>query len=1068
MVKAMNLKPNKNLKNHRYSDCIQALSVRETRYRLVFSTCRCLQKMALSFLATWFFLLSASSAAQSSYYLFESGHVRPVALSPDGSQFFAVNTPDNRLEIYSVTSEGLQHQHSVPVGMEPVAVAARNNNEVWVVNHLSDSVSIVDVSAVEPSVSATLMVGDEPRDIVFAGTGNGRAYISTARRGQHFSDDSLIGLPGAGDPQLATDGTSRSSVWIFDSANLGTDSAVGGLPLGIIEFFSDTPRALTKSADGNTVYLAAFKSGNQTTALSETVVCDGFQVSGGSGCGINAPGGVPGPVGNDPALVTGVADAPEVGIIVKFNGSQWVDSIGRDWSDLVTFSLPDTDVFAFNANVTSPLDFNLVEYSGVGTILFNMAVNPVSGKVYVTNTESPNHIRFEGSGHHGGSTVQGHLSRSQISVLDPATQSVSVNHINQHIDYSKLHTDNDPLVDAEINAMRPHTLSIPLQIEVSSDGTTAYMAAMGSSKIGVFATADLEDPAFAANFDPTTKSTLYIDTAGGPTGFVLDETNGKLYVMQRFDHTIAEISLTTGDTLATHAIVDPEPASITEGRPFLYDGLLSSGNGESSCASCHIFGTMDQLAWDLGDPDVRVSATNNQPSLLSVLGAPTTSAPFHPMKGPMTTQTLKGMATHGAMHWRGDRVDGLAVDDCDGSSISMAACDEELSFNNFRVAFEGLLGRDGMISANDMQKFTDFTLQMILPPNPVANLDNSFTTEQANAASFFNAGLTDGGVITCNQCHVLDAASGFFGSGGFESQEGEPQNFKVAHLRNMYDKVGLSGTSLFGSPGGTGAMVRGFGYLHDGSVGSVRDFVAGSVFGLNATQIEEMTQLMLAFPSDLAPIVGQQVTLDDTNATVANPRVDMLRQRAQAGFTSFILGGLTTECDLIVKAQINGQQRGWLMQPDGSYLDDMGAIISDAALRSLAPSSPLTFTCAVPGSGFRMALDRDEDSITDGNDNCSALANLDQSNFDADAQGDACDSDDDNDSLSDEEELALGTNGLNPDTDGDGFDDGAEVAAGSDPLSSVSVPGGVNVPMAPLAVALLLLALATVRRRLSL
>ena len=28
---------------------------------------------------------------------------------------------------------------------------------------------------------------------------------------------------------------------------------------------------------------------------------------------------------------------------------------------------------------------------------------------------------------------------------------------------------------------------------------------------------------------------------------------------------------------------------------------------------------------------------------------------FHPMKGPMTTQSLRGMANHGPMHWRGDR-----------------------------------------------------------------------------------------------------------------------------------------------------------------------------------------------------------------------------------------------------------------------------------------------------------------------------------------------------------------------------------------------------------------------------
>ena len=39
--------------------------------------------------------LSAAPAA-ASFVTFESGQVRPLALSPDGSQLFAVNTPDDR------------------------------------------------------------------------------------------------------------------------------------------------------------------------------------------------------------------------------------------------------------------------------------------------------------------------------------------------------------------------------------------------------------------------------------------------------------------------------------------------------------------------------------------------------------------------------------------------------------------------------------------------------------------------------------------------------------------------------------------------------------------------------------------------------------------------------------------------------------------------------------------------------------------------------------------------------------------------------------------------------------
>src|SRR3954466_14677441 len=111
---------------------------------------------------------SLAFAAPSSFTEFETGQVRPLALSPDGTHLFAVNTPDDRLEIFSVAVGGVTKVGSVPVGLDPCAVARRSNTEVWVVNHLSDSVSVVDVS--DPTaarVVRTLLVGDEPRDLVF-------------------------------------------------------------------------------------------------------------------------------------------------------------------------------------------------------------------------------------------------------------------------------------------------------------------------------------------------------------------------------------------------------------------------------------------------------------------------------------------------------------------------------------------------------------------------------------------------------------------------------------------------------------------------------------------------------------------------------------------------------------------------------------------------------------------------------------------------------------------------------------------------------------------------------------
>ncbi len=147
----------------------------------------------------------------------------------------------------------------VAVGLEPVAVAARTDDENWVVNHLSDSISIVSLAGT-PRVVRTLLVGDEPRDIVFAGE-LARAFITTAHRGQQRVAAELARVPGAGDPQFTTPGVPRADVWVFDPAALG-ESSLGGIPVRILSFFTDTPRALAVSADRKTVFVAGYKTGN--------------------------------------------------------------------------------------------------------------------------------------------------------------------------------------------------------------------------------------------------------------------------------------------------------------------------------------------------------------------------------------------------------------------------------------------------------------------------------------------------------------------------------------------------------------------------------------------------------------------------------------------------------------------------------------------------------------------------------------------------------------------------------------------------------------------------------------
>ena len=118
---------------------------------------------------------------------------------------------------------------------------------------------------------------------------------------------------------------------------------------------------------------------------------------------------------------------------------------------------------------------------------------------------------------------------------------------------------------------------------------------------------------------------------------------------------------------------------------------------------------------------------------------------------------------------------------------------------------------------------------------------------------------------------------------------------------------------------------------------------------------------MMAFDSNLAPIVGQQATLaaatagDDVAA-----RIDLLEARAVAG-----------ECDLVVHGVVRGAPVGFLFLPaTGRFAPDRahGRLLSDAGLRGLAEDGALTFTAVPPGSGRRIGIDRDMDGVLDGDE----------------------------------------------------------------------------------------------------
>jgi len=875
----------------------------------------------------WVMLASAlalASTAGADFVNFETGQTRPLALSPDGQRLFALNTPDARLAVFDVTASGLSLVAEVPVGLEPVAVAARTDDEVWVVNHLSDSVSIVRIDDAAPErsrVVGTLHVSDEPRDVVFAG---GRAFVTGARRGQH--------LPAGLEADLTVPGIGRALVWVFDAVDPFADtpfdadaapSPLGGEPVTVLELFGDAPRALAASPDGTRVYAAVFHSGNRTTTVHPWAVVKG--------------GGLPQPPADSPYFDPAYdpADAtpdlfPTTGLIVRWDESdlRFEDELGRDWSADVRLTLPDEDVFAIDATVDPPALIGAETASGVGTTIFNLAVRPGTGQVFVTNTAARNHERFE-------PVVRGHLAESRVSIV--AGGEVDAVHLNPHVDFGV------PTGPASEIAQ---SLAQPTDLVFSADGATLFVAGFGSGNVGVFSASGLAGGSAAR---------ALIDVGGGPSGLALDAATDRLYVLKRFEQRVAVIEYAS--VAGARRVVadvglgfDPTPAGILRGRPFLYDTRLS-GHGDASCATCHVYGDVDGLAWDLGDPYGQIVADPN-PYLNT-----TTPPAFHPMKGPMTTQSLRGLAEHGPMHWRGDRTGGLVPG---GDPL-----DEQAAFEQFNQAFPGLLGAAHQLPAASMEAFARFALTLRFPPNPTRPLDDAVTPGASAGAALFAAGA-------CTLCHQGVTGNANALALDFTSQSGPfPASFaimglKVPHFRNLYTKVGMFAQSPAGfedvganfpaSPF-LGDQIRGFGYFHDGNKGDPA--LADATLDHTQQEHDDLAEFLFARDTGLKPAVGEQVVAHA--GTVADPatlaRRDLLAARATAG-----------DCDLVVKAVVDGVPRGGLSVL-GVVVTDRGAEPPQplASLWGLAasPGAEQVWTCVPPGSGVRMGIDRDEDGVRD-------------------------------------------------------------------------------------------------------
>ncbi len=766
---------------------------------------------------------------------FESAPVHPLEMSTSGNYLFAAHTADHRLVVFNLNSNPPRRVGEIMVGLEPVTVRALDGSTVWVVNHISDSVSIVDFQS--QRVVRTLLVGDEPTDVVFA---NNRAFVCVS---------------------------GADKVRAYNLADL--DETPTDIPLAMSH-----PRSLALSPDRARLYVCALDSQNRTTVVPPAVV--------------QANGGLPAP---NPPKNPALPAAPKVALIVKHNGSDWVDEINRSWNSVLPYTLLDNDIAVINTNSLSITSY----VHDVGTTLFNIGVAP-SGLLYVTNQDASNEVRFE-------TNLKGRFLQNRVTIVESLGGTTTPRNLNAHINYG------NPAGDAGERAL---SICIPTDVVVSPFGSTAYVAGFGSKKVAVL--------------DGSGNVTRRIAVGDGPAGLALDEVQHRLYVFNRFSSSISVVDLTDDSSIEISLGFDPSAALIKDGRHFLYDGENSSAHGDLACASCHVFGDMDNIAWDIGDPTAS--------AMIPVPPGQTPGLPaFHPMKGPMLTQSLRSLSGTGPLHWRGDRA----------------------NFAAFNPAFVSLMGRGSQLSASDMTAFSDFIFSMRYPPNPSRELDGTLPISLAggdpqHGETLFKTASIFLGATQCVTCHALPNGTNGGLIGGSVIQQ--PEAKKIPHLRNLYQKTRyeISGSS-----------VRGFGYSHDGTDNDLIAFLSSSLFQFATSQDRvDVASFLLAFDTGTHAAVGAQWTMDGSNETEGLTRLNTLQAVADVNTIG-----------LVAKGVASNQHRGWAYVGGGNWRPDKQAEadVSQSALLALAgPGTEITFTGVMDGAEIRLGIDRDLDGFRDGDE----------------------------------------------------------------------------------------------------
>jgi len=586
-------------------------------------------------------------------------------------------------------------------------------------------------------------------------------------------------------------------------------------------------------------------------------------------------------------------------------------------------ALPDRDLFAIpitGSAATDQLDASAT-LSGLGTTLYNLHVRPSSTELWIPHTDALNTLRRGEA-----NFIDGQVVRNRIAIVETADGSVRT------IDLDQL----APSIDVRV--------ATPTGVTFTADGDRAFVCGFGSSRIavldikgtditwaGVIHVRHLrQSPAAASNPG---------HAGAGPRSVGISPDGRHLFIHNSGENSLSRVELASLPAAGSFAVTapgadwlgwNPTPFVMVQGRVD-FNRTDNSRSRTSSCASCHIDGHVDGLAWDLS-------------VFLDPAGTPGDELHF-PIdnKGPMVTQSVRRLRETGPYHWRGER-----------PRLKM-----------FDGAFVGLLKRevDGQLRGlganfNYLRRYMDV---LAMRPNPLQSADRLLRQSELEGLEIFSTKPVLGG-LRCIDCHALPlGTSGAIVANG---RNGRATTCVTPSLRGINDKQGK--TIQLGEHFGPRSEL-GAGLGHDGAFADIEAFLlqarpfphGGQRFDLTRREAGKLASYLEAFDTGLAPATMKQLTV--RSATAPAELIALLDQAVRGN------------CDVVYRygpVQSSGEVR----YATGMYDPALGTFrpasslappISLEQLLAPASSSPVTFLGTPLWSGLPMGIDRDIDGLLD-------------------------------------------------------------------------------------------------------